>query len=383
MFALMVAACTFCSGAVVALVPVQRLGLDEQWLVSPGNILVPQFRLRALRPVSADGRPLLFSCSAATDEPANISWHVSTDSSSVVSVDSRSGLFGSVAVVDSLLSIKAPTSAINASIACRITRPDGRQVALKTSLEGTADNLRRAAAYGEMGHECARRERCKSRGATCRSSLLDRSLLCDCPTNKSAYDRFYDVCHKGQALHENCLFSEACSSADPNSRCVNGTCQCSEGLQSVGPGPCRRWASYGERCDRAVAGCRGLGVVCGRNSVCTCARDRVRLNDSCVLHSEPESDHVALLTPRQRVALISSVLITLTGVVLAMASLCGNLRQRCCEATGAEEDASFKIPEWAEPNSYYMSTRFWVSEQPYFAMAHREARRPPKKYFSW
>ncbi|KAL3221671.1 hypothetical protein MRX96_029293 [Rhipicephalus microplus] len=286
-----------------------------------------------------------------------------------------------------------------------------------------------------MGHECARRGRCKSRGATCRPSLLDRSLLCGCPTNKSAYDRFYDVCHKGQALHENCLFSEVCSSADPNSRCVNGTCQCSEGLQSVKPGPCRRWGSYGERCDGGVAGCDGLGVVCGRNSVCTCARDRVRLNDACVLcGSEPESDCVTLITPReascqkesrvqrrlaftiftfpgshippellpssvpgaviqvlsfaallsvQRVALISSVLITLTGVALAVASLLGNLRQRCYEGTGAHEDATFKIPEWAEPDSYYMSTRFWVSEQPYFAMDHREARLPPKKYFSW
>lgn len=285
MFTWMVAACTFCSGAVVALVPFQRLGLDEQWLVSPGNISVPQFRLRALRPVSADGRPLLFSCSAATAEPANISWDVSMDSSSVISVDSRWGRFNSVVVVDSLISIQAPTSVRNASVACRITRPDGRQVALKTSLEGTADNLRQAAAYGEMGHECARRERCKSPGAICRPSLLDRSLLCGCPTNKSAYDRFYDVCHQGQALH--------------------------------------------------------------------------------------------------RVALISSVLITLMGVALAVASLLGNLRQRCCEGTGAHEDATFKIPEWAEPDSYYMSTRFWVSEQPYYAMDHREARLPPKKYFSW
>ncbi|XP_049271876.1 uncharacterized protein LOC119393483 [Rhipicephalus sanguineus] len=297
MYALMVAAaCTFGSG--VALVPVQRLALDEQWLVNPEKISVPEFRLRALRPVSVDGRPLLFSCSAATDEPANISWDVSAGSS-VVSVAWRTGLFGAVVVVDSLLSIKAPMSVRNASVACRITRPDGRHVALKascprlikelvvtaqTSLVGNADNLRRAAAYGEMGHECFS-ERCKSRGATCRYSLLDRSLLCDCPTKKSIYDRFYDVCHKGQALH--------------------------------------------------------------------------------------------------RVALISSVLITLTGVVLAMASLCGSLRQRCCEGTSTEKDASFKIPEWAEPNSYYMSTRFWVSEQPYFAMAHREARRPPKKYFSW
>ncbi|KAH7951692.1 hypothetical protein HPB52_011239 [Rhipicephalus sanguineus] len=304
MYALMVAAaCTFGSG--VALVPVQRLALDEQWLVNPEKISVPEFRLRALRPVSVDGRPLLFSCSAATDEPANISWDVSAGSS-VVSVAWRTGLFGAVVVVDSLLSIKAPMSVRNASVACRITRPDGRHVALK-----------------------------------------------------------------------------ACSSADPNSRCVNGTCKCAEGLQSVGLAPCRRWASYGDRCDRAVAGCTGLGVVCGRDSVCTCARGRVRLNDSCVLYSEPENDRVTLLTPRQRVALISSVLITLTGVVLAMASLCGSLRQRCCEGTSTEKDASFKIPEWAEPNSYYMSTRFWVSEQPYFAMAHREARRPPKKYFSW
>lgn len=304
MFALMVAACTVCSGAVAAPVPV----LDEQWLLSPENISVPDFRLRALRPASADGRPLLFSCSAATalDDPAaaNISWDVSTDSG-LFSVDSRTGLFGTVAIVDSLLTINAPVMVRDASVACRITQPDGRRVTLKervmtaqTSLAGISNKLRMAAAYGEMGQACGR-ERCKTRGASCRSSPLDRSLLCDCPTKKAAYDRFYDICHRGLALHENCLFSETCSSADTNSRCVNGTCACSKGLQSVGQGPCQRWASYGERCDLTVAGCSGQGVVCGPDSVCTCARGHVRREDSCVLQSPPGSDNVTLFTPRQ------------------------------------------------------------------------------------
>ncbi|XP_072144540.1 uncharacterized protein [Dermacentor andersoni] len=247
---------------------------------------------------------------------------------------------------------------------------------------GTVDHLR-LAEYGEMGRECGR-ERCKSHGAVCESSSLGHLLLCACPTNMSVYDRFYDICHQGRTLHENCLFSEACSSADPDSRCVNGTCKCSEGLQSVGLGPCQRWASYGERCDRTVAGCTGLGVVCGPDSVCACERGRVRLNDSCVIQPEPESDSVTRLTPRQRVALISSVLITLTGVLLALVSLCSHLCQRCtAEGTSADDVASFKVPEWAEANSYYMSTRFWVSEQPYFSMAHRGVRRPPKMYFNW
>nr|XP_050034941.1 uncharacterized protein LOC126531456 isoform X1 [Dermacentor andersoni] len=398
MLSLMVAACTFCSGAfaaVVAFVPAEHPDLDEQWLLSPENISVPDFRLRALRPVSADGRPLLFSCSAATtiDEPAaaNISWDVSTaNESGVVSVDSRTGLFGAVVVVDSLLAIEAPLRVRTAGVACRITLADGRQVTLKervvtaqTSLAaGTVDHLR-LAEYGEMGRECGR-ERCKSHGAVCESSSLGHLLLCACPTNMSVYDRFYDICHQGRTLHENCLFSEACSSADPDSRCVNGTCKCSEGLQSVGLGPCQRWASYGERCDRTVAGCTGLGVVCGPDSVCACERGRVRLNDSCVIQPEPESDSVTRLTPRQRVALISSVLITLTGVLLALVSLCSHLCQRCtAEGTSADDVASFKVPEWAEANSYYMSTRFWVSEQPYFSMAHRGVRRPPKMYFNW
>lgn len=150
MSSLTVAACLFCSGAfaaVVASVPTEHLDLDEQWLLSPENISVPDFRLRALRPVSADGRPLLFSCSAATtlDEPAaaNISWDVSAaNDSGVVSVDSRTGLFGAVAVVDSLLTIEAPLRLRPADVACRITLPDGRQVALKSGTYAVAHTQR-------------------------------------------------------------------------------------------------------------------------------------------------------------------------------------------------------------------------------------------------
>ncbi|XP_049515808.1 uncharacterized protein LOC125941971 [Dermacentor silvarum] len=265
MSSLTVAACLFCSGAfaaVVASVPTEHLDLDEQWLLTP----------TAAPCSSAAPRP------RTLDEPAaaNISWDVSAaNDSGVVSVDSRTGLFGAVAVVDSLLTIEAPLRLRPADVACRITLPDGRQVALKervptaqTSLVGTADHLR-LASYGEMGRECGR-ERCKSHGATCNSSSLGHSLLCACPTNKSAYDRFYDVCHKGRALHENCLFSEACSSADPNSLCVNGHVRVLRGPSVAGPG---LLSSVG-LVRRALWSCRGRLHGSGR---CVWPRQGVRL----------------------------------------------------------------------------------------------------------
>ncbi|KAK8783674.1 hypothetical protein V5799_009965 [Amblyomma americanum] len=315
MFVLVVAACAFGSEAVAA-VPFGRLGLDEQWLLDPDSLSVPDFRLRALRPATADGRrPLVFSCSAATalgDVVENISWDVSSlRSSGVVSVDSRTGFFGALVVVDSLLAIVAPPRARNASVACSISLPRGPRVVLK----------------------------------------------------------------------EHCLFSETCSSADTNSRCVNGTCQCPEGLHSLGLGPCQRWGSYGEPCD-ATAGCAGPGLVCGPEAMCDCDQGRVRVNDSCLVGPEEEEDD-ATLSAGQRMTVVSSVVITVAGILLAL-TMCGSLRQRPAE--GSEENdvisvASYKFPESTNARSEYMSTQYLVPGQPCLPVAHRGSG--PKMYLGW
>ncbi|XP_077525003.1 uncharacterized protein LOC144136507 [Amblyomma americanum] len=379
MFVLVVAACAFGSEAVAA-VPFGRLGLDEQWLLDPDSLSVPDFRLRALRPATADGRrPLVFSCSAATalgDVVENISWDVSSlRCSGVVSVDSRTGFFGALAVVDSLLAIAAPTRARNASVACAISLPRGPRVVLKSALAHPQLEV-----HAEMKREC-NQQQCQTIGAVCRLSSQIRTSLCSCPDVRAAYDRFYDVCYKGRTLHEHCLFSETCSSADTNSRCVNGTCQCPEGLHSLGLGPCQRWGSYGEPCD-ATAGCAGPGLVCGPEAMCDCDQGRVRVNDSCLVGPEEEEDDAAL-SAGQRMTVVSSVVITVAGILLAL-TMCGSLRQRPAE--GSEENdvisvASYKFPESTNARSEYMSTQYLVPGQPCLPVAHRGSG--PKMYLGW
>ncbi|CAN7979969.1 unnamed protein product [Ixodes pacificus] len=77
----------------------------------------------------------------------------------------------------------------------------------------------------------------------------------------------------------------------------------------------------------------------------------------------------------------------MTGVILALTSLCNGRWSRHERKTGADEEKpmasairSASFPEWADANSYYMSTRYWVSEQPYYSLPQRKHR---EMYFKW
>ncbi|KAH7984538.1 hypothetical protein HPB52_022236 [Rhipicephalus sanguineus] len=74
---------------------------------------------------------------------------------------SRTGLFGSVLAVDSLLNIKVPVMICTASDPCSISLTNGPQEAFKTSVTDTVDSLR-LAAHGEEG-----RERFEGHSRTC------------------------------------------------------------------------------------------------------------------------------------------------------------------------------------------------------------------------
>ncbi|KAH9383098.1 hypothetical protein HPB48_023833 [Haemaphysalis longicornis] len=237
--------------------------------------------------------------------------------------------------------------------------------------------------HGEMHSDCSR-WRCKTHNAACSPTKSSNrfAVLCGCPPGRPVYDRFYDVCHQGRFPNERCLSSEACAIMDANSHCANGTCQCLEGLQSLGLGPCRAWASYAEPCNGLVD-CVGEGVVCGP-SACVCARGRVRVNDTCIVRPE---EGLGDLNTRQTIALVSSLLITTTGVLLVLGSLCKPICQRCSDRADGRRSGkgvaavSYKLPQWADADSYYMSTRFWVSEQPYYSVTPKELH--PKVYFAW
>lgn len=89
----------------------------------------------------------------------------------------------------------------------------------------------------------------------------------------------------------------------------------------------------------------------------------------------------------QTIALVSSLLITTTGVLLVLGSLCKPICQRCWDRARGRRSGKgvaatpHKLPQWADANSYYMATRFWVAEQPYFSAAPKELH--PKVYFAW
>ncbi|KAL1433203.1 hypothetical protein MTO96_012788 [Rhipicephalus appendiculatus] len=97
----------------------------------------------------------------------------------MVSVDSRTGLFGEVLAIDSLLTIKALRRGRTASVACTISVASGPQALLKTSLAGSVGHLR-LAGHGEMGRErdskrCKRRLRTGPFGIACFVHRLDTS----------------------------------------------------------------------------------------------------------------------------------------------------------------------------------------------------------------
>ncbi|XP_077564397.1 uncharacterized protein LOC144179841 [Haemaphysalis longicornis] len=250
---------------------------DEQRLAGFGDVGGPDFRLRALLPVSADGRPLLFSCSAAmADVPANITWDLSSaGDSAVLSVDSRTNSLGSL-ISDSLLTLRAPRGP--RSIVCP-----------QTDLVRSPGHLH-PPGHGEMHSDCSR-WRCKTHNAACSPTKSSNrfAVLCGCPPGRPVYDRFYDVCHQGRF---------------PNT-----------------------------------------------------------------------------------IALVSSLLITTTGVLLVLGSLCKPICQRCSDRADGRRSGkgvaavSYKLPQWADADSYYMSTRFWVSEQPYYSVTPKELH--PKVYFAW
>ncbi|KAL1433204.1 hypothetical protein MTO96_012789 [Rhipicephalus appendiculatus] len=124
----------------------------------------------ALRRASADGGPLRSSSSAAMMLDMTVAANTSSDvskasDSGLLSVVSRTGLFGDVLAVDVLLTIKALRRGRTASVACTMSVASGPQAALKTSLAGSVGHLR-LAGHGEMGRE-RDSERCKRRLRTC------------------------------------------------------------------------------------------------------------------------------------------------------------------------------------------------------------------------
>ncbi|CAN7938616.1 unnamed protein product, partial [Ixodes hexagonus] len=131
---------------------------------------------------------------------------------------------------------------------------------------------------------------------------------------------------------EPCLFSETCSAVDANSRCTNGRCECLEGHQVHTVGVCRRWASYDQRCDNEVH-CLEDWVECV-DGICACDRDRERFNGSC----RDVVGSMGSLNVKQKAALGGSVVITMTGVILAIGSLCdGSWRRRKKRREAVEE----------------------------------------------
>ncbi|EEC14691.1 hypothetical protein IscW_ISCW010470 [Ixodes scapularis] len=178
-----------------------------------------------------------------------------------------------------------------------------------------------------------------------------------------------------------CLFSETCSAVDAHSRCAKGSCECLQGHEVHHVGACRRWASYDQQCDNKVH-CLEEGVECV-DGVCMCDRGRLRFNGTCQVVDEG----LGSLNVRQKTALGGSVFLTMTGVILALTNLCHGRWSRRERKTLADDEKpmtsairSASFPEWADANSCYMSTRYWVSEQPYYSLPQRKHH---KMYFKW